>query len=288
METNLRLFLDTNILLDLVDGYEGNCSKELIDVAVNLDYPKISLLTSEFVLQEAFEVAKQNRYIGTMVAQPGWSFKRAHRGIRNFDKIDIGDLASQGQEIQNDLNRIMEEILVVDKLFAASAEDYDYVGFLQARSRITHKDAVILRDALISESHFFVTCDSAIKKGMLELISEIQWNKEINVVVPDELLTPDKQHIRQQVLGEHLRTFGPQVGTILNFYRDCSVAQLEVCEPLVNGDSLIILQETGPFEFRVDGMRLNGEEVDRVDTGNVTVKTPQATSRGAAVLKMED
>lgn len=161
---NLRLFIDTNVLIDHIEEFDENKAQTFVNLFGTGDFKNVELVTSDYVLWELYGHLREELYLRDMILKKNYSCKRAHKGSRDFEKVSLRDMERFGVEVKKKVQSL-ERVITIEKL--ANVKSYgfaDVVEKLLQSSKFSYKDAIIFVSALYTRSHIIITADEAFSK----------------------------------------------------------------------------------------------------------------------------
>ena len=178
----LRLFVDTNVLIDYLENYEGNKAKNFLELFKNTDFENIELVTSDYVLWELYGHLREDLYVKKMILEAGWGFTRARKGINEFKGVTMEDMEKFGMTIQNMVNQLEEsegnDFIPVIRLMSEQTEKFSEIIERVLRfSKFSYKDTMVLVSALYTQSNILVTIDEQFRKEGRR-ITELEEERE--------------------------------------------------------------------------------------------------------------
>ena len=179
---NLRLFVDTNVLIDYLEIFEGNKAKNFLELFKTSDFGNIELVTSDYVLWELYGHLREDLYVKKMILEAGWGFNRARKGINEFKGVTMADMEKFGMTIQNRVNQLEEsdgnDFIPVIRLMSEQTEKFsETIERVLRFSKFSYKDTMVLVSALYTQSNILVTIDEQFRKEGRR-ITELEEERE--------------------------------------------------------------------------------------------------------------
>lgn len=175
---NLRLFIDTNVLIDYLEDYDKQKAKSFIDLFKNSNFDNIELVTSDYVIWELYDYFRKDLYVKKMINELKWGFNRAQKGIKEFKDVDVEVMKGFGIEIGKMVDLLKkngsQEAITIKYIMSENTEKFsEIIEQLLRSSKISYKDTMIVTSAYYTNSHVLVTIDEQFK-GEGNRISELE------------------------------------------------------------------------------------------------------------------
>lgn len=166
---NLRLFVDTNVLIDYLECFDGNNAKSFLEMFKKSDFENIELVTSDYVRWELYGHLRADLYAREMITARRWGFNRTRKGMMEFKDVTPEEMEKFGNNAKNMVNQLEEsegkDFIRVRRLMSEQTEGFsEIIERLLQRSKISYKDTMVLVSALYTNSHIVVTIDEQFKK----------------------------------------------------------------------------------------------------------------------------
>jgi len=163
---HLRLFVDTNVLIDYLENFDGNKAKSFLELFKNTDFENIELVTSDYVLWELYGYFRKDLYVRKMMTDPNrnWGFNRARKGMKEFKGVDREEMEEFGNAIKNMVDQL-EEVITIQRDMDKETEGFsEIIERLLQCSKFSYKDTMVLVSALYTQSHILVTIDEQFRE----------------------------------------------------------------------------------------------------------------------------
>jgi len=212
----VRIFVDTNVLIEFFENLDNNPSKQFLEEASSDD--RVELLTSDFVIFEVLEFLRREYYIKSKI-DGGWCTRRAYRKSRNFENFSQADFTSMKKEINNHMNKIAEIVEIIpleefiDKNLGISFSEI--VKHFILSTKIEKNDVLALTSALLTQSHVFLTKDEDFAREGRRIAMLEEFLKELPIPLSIKFFSPKppnnlsiREYIKkiyEKVLGENAR-----------------------------------------------------------------------------------
>jgi predicted nucleic acid-binding protein len=166
---NLRLFVDTNVLIDYLEDFDGNKGKSFLELFKKSDFENIELVTSDYVRWELYGHFRADLYAREMITARGWSFNRTRKRINEFKGVTMEEMGEIGKTVKNMVNQLEESegkvFIPVRRLMSEQTEGFsEIIERVLQSSKISYKDTMVLVSALYTETHILVTIDEQFKE----------------------------------------------------------------------------------------------------------------------------
>lgn len=166
----LRLFIDTNVLIDYIEECNKNNAKDFLDIFKDLKTRPINneVVISDYVIWELYGYLRTDIYIRKMMTDPDkkWGFKRSLMYSREFKEAESGVM----EEIGNKIKKVKEEIeqfIYITNIMSKEAEGFsELVESLLQCSKFEYKDAMVFASAFhrITHSNILITNDERFRR----------------------------------------------------------------------------------------------------------------------------
>lgn len=166
----LRLFLDTNVLIDFVEECDRKKCVAFLKmfrkskVRKKAKVPDVELVTSDYVLWEFSGHCKEESYAKWLIGRYKCGLISASKECKNanFKDANHEQMIQFGNKIKEHIKNITEdeEIVYLHRLIgqdnAGFSETIDKI--LQC-SKFSYKDAIVLTSAYFTRANMIITCD---------------------------------------------------------------------------------------------------------------------------------
>lgn len=204
LDFKLRLFLDTNVFIDYIQG----CNKKQCVTFLNLfkkskvrKKPKIAdveLVTSDYVLWEFFGHCREELYVKWLINKYHYGLISANKQCitANFRDVKPIQMGKFGKEIEGYRKRIFDDDAIV---YLYRLIGHENAGFSEIIDRIlqcskfSYKDAIVLNSAYFTYADMIVTCDEQFK----EIRTEEGYLDNLKKALSDWKVKPEKLEYRQ-------------------------------------------------------------------------------------------
>jgi len=260
----LTIYLDTNILIDFVDGFENNGCKKLLDLLnelkKNYQNANIRFVTSEYAAWEAWGHFKVDLYIKNRIcsAKP-WGVNRAIKGAADFHNADDMEMVSIGAHL--DAKADFSSFVDIINWSDADSSFSNFVEIIVKRSKLSYKDSIIFASAaVLARAGILVTNDhqfnlegnriTELRTGF-ESIKKIRADAKIpKIIQADKIcdLAPLKAYYAGWFNSEYSER---AIGTVTHVYDGCGVVEVQC-----NGQNFLQIDD---YVFFVkDSVNLSG------------------------------
>ena len=300
----LRLFIDTNVLIDYIEGFDKKQSVAFLNLFRSKFRKKakindIELVTSDYVLWEFYGHSKEELYVQKLVKDHSYGYIAANKECRNgsFRHADLLCMRKFGKEIKEKLERIKkEEIIYPESLVGKNIPGFsEVIEDILCSSKFSYKDAIVLASAYFTQAHILITRDEQhfSQSRIDDLEGAIKsWVKpsQIKIMKPSNFDTLDK------VKREYKKWFCEQnsnkvIGKVIKHFPKKNVIEIK-CKKgcaIKEGDFIYIVKffnknDIGKFCFQIP--KKNGNFKDArtkkpiIKGEHITVKIPSRYSYG--------
>lgn len=178
----LRLFIDTNVLIDYLEDFDKRYAKTFIEIFKSSDFENIEMVTSDYVCWELYGYLRKDMYAKKMINDKNWGFSRARKGMNNFKGIDIDEMINIGSTIDNMVNELTNNeginVITIEKIMSQETINFsETVEIFIKNSKFSYKDVMVLVSAIYAHSHIIVTMDDPFKTEGNQRISDLEEEK---------------------------------------------------------------------------------------------------------------
>ena len=226
-DINLRLFVDTNVLIDFVDGINERGSKSFLGLFKKRKFKNIELVTSDYVLWEFYDHYKDELYIKKLISECNYGHVSANKECirRRFKKAGLKDMQSFGETIAKYEQLFGEDPVNITRLSGKEPEGFgEIVETLRRCSKFSYKDALVFVSAVFTRSSAIVTLDETFssESHLRELKEALKGIKvklrlEMDFKKPNDLATKERvekcykdwfvKHNRKKQIGKVIRVW---------------------------------------------------------------------------------
>lgn len=181
VDFKLRLFIDTNVLIDYLENFDENKAKTFLELFNVSNFENIELVTSDYVLWELYDYFRKDLYAKKMMCEIGWGFNRTRKGMREFKKATQENMNEFGEKIKDMAENLeAEKVVCIYRIMSSEIEGFsETMEKLLQFSKFELKDATILSSALSNQikAHRIITKDEQFgKEG--SRITKLEEEKE--------------------------------------------------------------------------------------------------------------
>ena len=200
-DINLRLFIDTNVLIDYAEGFTERDSMKFVDLFRANDFKHIDLVTSDYVLWEFYGHFREEFYIKKLVTELHYGYvsanKKCNRG--KYEKATLKDMETFGKEIDKYEKSFDNSPVTIERLIGKDNQGFsDMVEVLLQCSKFSYKDSIIFVSALFTNSSLIIThdqtfsCDNHLEE-LKEALSNLKepLKVELDFKRPSDFSTPE-------------------------------------------------------------------------------------------------
>lgn len=201
-DINLRLFVDTNVLIDFVDGINERGSRSFLGLFKKRRFKNMELVTSDYVLWEFYDHYKDELYIKKLISECNYGHVSANKECirRRFKKADLKDMQSFGKTVAEYEQFFSEDLVNITKLSGKEPEGFgEIVETLRRCSKFSYKDALVFVSALFTRSSTIITLDETFSseshlEDLREALKgiEAKLRLEIDFKKPNDLATKER------------------------------------------------------------------------------------------------
>ena len=289
---NLRLFVDTNVLIDYLDCFDGNNAKSFLELFKKSDFENIELVTSDYVRWELYGHLRADLYAREMITAKGWSFNRTRKGMREFKDVTPEEMEEFGKTTKNMVNQLEEsegkDFIPVRRLMSEQTEGFsETIERLLQCSKFSYKDTMVLVSALYTESHILVTIDEQFK-GEGNRIAELEEEKaDLPIVISLKFKPPSEFSSEEDIKRSYKEWFderneGNKIGRVIGYWSEVSVIGVECRDYTIREEDYIYVVKFVDakdfvkrlFKVEKGGLRDYETEKPIKEGKKVTIKLP--------------
>jgi len=202
-DMKLRIFVDTNILIDYIENRDTGKAKSFIELfrGNNEILNNIEIITSDYVLWEFYGHLREEFYIRELIENFDYWYVSANKECRRrpFRKISLSQMKSIGDKITKCINSFKDNPVTIEKLIDKKLEGFsELIEKLLQISKFSYSDAIVFASALLTNSHMILTLDETfssekhleeLKKALEDLPAPFH---EIEFKKPEDFSTIEK------------------------------------------------------------------------------------------------
>lgn len=240
----LRLFVDTNVLIDFVEEYNERKSVTCLNLFQKSEVSKkpkidsVELVTSDYVLWEFYGRCRQELYVRKLVTEHNYGFIQANKESKddNFRKHADNECMKQfGNKIDGYIRRITGNngMIFRERLIGKDLPGFsEFIDEVLKCSKFSYKDAIVFVSALFTRANGIITCDEHhFNKDRIEQLKEAMKtcpikDAEISFRRPEEFSTLDKIKLEYKNWFEK-RNKNKIIGAIVKYYPRMNVVEIK-------------------------------------------------------------
>lgn len=180
----LRLFIDTNVLVDHIEGFNEKKSVTFMKLFQQTKSSKrskianIELITSDYVLWEFYGRCRRELYVKKLVENHNYGYIHANNESQkdNFKKAGPGCMKVFGEKMEEYIENITGNTgsIYLNRLIGKHNPGFsEFIDKVLKCSKFSYKDAIVFVSALFTHSNKIITCDEDFgedKKKQLEKV----------------------------------------------------------------------------------------------------------------------
>jgi len=298
----LRLFLDTNVLIDFVE----ECDRKKCVVFLKMfgkskirkkaKVSDVELVTSDYVLWEFYGHCKEESYAKWLIEKYNCGLISVGKECKNanFNQADPEQMNQFGNEIKEHIKNMTEdeEIVYLHRLIGQEIAGFsETIDKILQCSKFSYKDAIVLTSAYFTQANMIITCDEQhFGQGHLDQLKEALGDWPIN---PGQMeyRKPDSFSNLSKIRSVYKEWFIKRnkskiIGTIVKYYPRKNVMEIK-CKKgcsLSENDSVYLArffnnENLGKFWLKIPPKANGNFRIMRtnnsIDEGqHVTIKIP--------------
>ena len=310
-DTKLRIFVDTNVLIDFSHGLDEKYCKAFLKLFSAKNFENIEVVTSDYVLWEFYGHFKDELYARKLVKDHHYGIisasKEWYKG-KKFEKATSSDMEDFGKAIQKKVKEFEDKPVNIQRLIGKQQNGFsEIVEAILQRSKFSYKDTIVFVSALLTQSQMIITCDrdfssekhiESVKNALQNLQRE--FKPPIQFKKPIELSSEDKVKVtyRDWFLKNN---YSKLLGSVRNVFLNVNSLYIECSNNnfIEIGDYLLLVKFVNTTDFKSSLLRVKRRSLrdsvtnQPVKTGNkVTWKLASGKIKpfmnGAMVFLVED
>ena len=225
-DMKLRLFIDTNVLIDYIEDRDNKKARSFIELFKNSKFDNIEMLTSDYVLWEVYGHMREEFYIEELIKNFNYGYISANKECRKnpFRLVSLSQMELIGKRIVECVNKFKNNPIVIERLFSKEVEKFsELIEKLLQTSKFSPSDAIIFASALVTNSHIIITLDETFSSD-----SHLNELKEALKELPEqfkeiEFKKPEDFHNKRKVKREFKNWFikhneNKQIGKVFKIW----------------------------------------------------------------------
>jgi len=237
----MRLFVDTNVLIDFVEGHDEKKAKAFIELFKNLKPENIELVTSDYVLWEFYSHFRDELYIRKLVDEHNYWHLSANKECRRkiFKKVSLEEMENFGNIIKGYEQQFSESPVSIQRLIAKRIDGFsDLIEKILLSSKFSYQDSIVFVSALHTRSHVIITLDETFSseshlQDLREALSSVPLLENLEFKKPEKFLTENdlKKEYKIWFLKQNENK---QIGKVFHYYPRKKV----ICVECINNYTL--------------------------------------------------
>jgi hypothetical protein len=158
----LRLFIDTNVLIDYIEKFPDTHAIKFIDTYCENKFENIELITSDYVLWEFYGHFRDELYTKKLVADHHYGYVSANKTCfkGGYPRASLPDMEQFGETIKTYEKELKEKKISVEKLVGKNHSGFsELVETILQRSKFSYKDSIVFVSAVYTGSSILITLD---------------------------------------------------------------------------------------------------------------------------------
>ena len=302
-DVNLRLFIDTNVLIDYVEQFDERKSKTFIELFRKNNFDNIELITSDYVLWEFYGHFKDELYIRKLVNDHNYGHIGANRECRrgDFRKASLEDMKTMGDTIESYVEQFEENPLSVQRLINRELHHFsDMTEAILRCSKFSYKDTIVFVSALFTRSHIIITLDETFSSErhlevLKEALKDLKTTLEpFGLPIDIEFCKPTDFSSENSVKKNFKAWFlknnrNKQLGKVINVWPKRNVLGIQCLRNFsINlGDYLCLTKFVKGIDFRMKIFEVTEGNLRDYDTNQEIIKGSKVTVKLPLGIKCE-
>lgn len=161
-DLKLRLFVDTNVLIDFIENFDEKKSKTFIELFKSKSFNNVELVTSDYVLWEFYGHFRDELYVKKLIKNLKYGYINAVQECRrrSYRKASLRDMEKIGETITGYLKQFAENPVSIQKLVGKRIDGFtEAVEKILQCSKFSYSDTIVFVSALLTRSNMIVTHD---------------------------------------------------------------------------------------------------------------------------------
>ena len=230
-DIKLRLFIDTNVLIDYIEAFDEKKSKTFIELFKNMNFENIELVTSDYVLWEFYDHFRKELYVKKLVEDFQYGYINANRECirKNYRKASLEDMETFGNVIRGYVKNFAENPVSIQRLIGKKLDGFsETVEKILQCSKFSYPDTIVFVSALFTKSHIIITLDETFSsenhlRELKESQESLRLPEDMEFKKPEDFSTEEMvkknyktwflKHNRERQLGKVIKVW-PKTNTI--------------------------------------------------------------------------
>jgi predicted nucleic acid-binding protein len=297
-DTKLRLFIDTNVLIECIEEFDEKKSKTFMELFKNKNFENIELVTCDYALWELYGHSRSELYVRKLVQENKYGFINASNEStrkESFRKASINDMKTFSTQIRGRITELENKPLTIEKLIGSDIGIFgDVVEAVLHCSKLSYKDSIIFASAFFTNSHRIVTLDDFFSregriKELTEALDSLRGILKTRTKMEIEFKKPEAFSNEFLAKSEFMKWFkthnqSKQLAEIINVWSDTNAIGLQCLKSkyfirVEDYLCLIKFHDNDDFDmkvFKLEKGNLRDYETDKeITQGNkVTIRLP--------------
>jgi predicted nucleic acid-binding protein len=237
----MRLFVDTNVLVDSVEERDEKKAKSFIELFRNSSFDNIELVTSDYVLWEFFSHFRDELYIRKLIDKHKyWNLsanKECKRGT--FKKAVLQDMKNFGDIIKGYVQQFSENPVSIQRLIGKNSDGFsELIEEILRSSKFSYQDSIVFVSALHTISHIIITYDETFSsethlQDLREALKSVPSIRDIEFKKPEDFSS--ETNAKKEYCAWFLKqNQSKKIGQVFYYYPKKKV----ICVQCINNYSL--------------------------------------------------
>ena len=291
----LRMFIDTNVLIDYIENFPDTHAIEFIDGFSKKEINNIELITSDYVLWEFYGHFRDELYTKKLVEEHHYGLVSANKTCfkGGYPRANLPDMEKFGDQIESYKKQLSSKKVTIEKLVGQNLSGFsELVETILQRSKFSYKDTIIFVSALFTNSSIIITlddhfsCDNHLKElkaALSPLVSPLKLN--IDFKRPIDFSSPKsiKRNYKLWFMGKNKKK---AIGKVVKTYAKGPVVALECtgANLIKTGDYLCLIKFNDSDQCFMNIVEVKENCLQDYDTKNPITQGKKVTVKCANAL----
>lgn len=297
-DITLRLFIDTNVLIDYTEKFAERESVAFIELFQKNSFANIELVTSDYVLWEFYGHFRDELYVRKLVKDSSYGYVSANKACLRgeYKKANLKDMESFGKKIKKYEQNFENNPVSVEHLIGKNLAGFsEMIVTLLQLSKFSYKDAIVFVSAIYTEASVIISHDETfscnghlaeLKAAFSDLKDPLKVDIDFKKPSDFSTLESVKRSYRDWFIAKNKEKV---IGTVLQTWPRKKVAAIECLSGNIVkvGDYLCLVRfdqdnncSMNVFEVKTDNLQDYDTEKKVRQGGKVTVQIPRKESLG--------
>jgi predicted nucleic acid-binding protein len=222
---NMRIFIDTNVLIDFVEDRDEKNAKSFIELFKNSVFSNIELVTSDYILWEFNSHFREDLYIKKLINDYQFWHLSASKECRKstFKKVTIPDMETFDDNIKQYVNKFAKNPVSIERLIGKELNGFnELMDKILRSSKFSYQDSIVFVSAIYTNSHIIMTLDETFSseshlRELREAVRSIPHLKLIEFKKPKDFSS--ESHLKKEYKTWFIKqNKNKQIGSVYKYF----------------------------------------------------------------------